>query len=317
MRLALSAPLRLPTALLAAARRFRRSDLVYVNTSVVIDHAVVSRFFPGRAILHVHEIPERNALFAFRILLRWSKARIVFNSKATRNAFDLPPSATSCVIYNGIAVEAAEPVQAFDGIRPLRVLMLGRISRIKGQEVLIEAVARLPRSVRQSISVRIVGNAFEDEAREDGLRRLITEKGLDGVISLLPFVADPTDHYRWADVVAVPSRRPESLGRVAIEAMAHGRPPIVSAIGGLTEIVEDGSTGWVVPPGDIESLADALAKIIRSPVSWRHFPQAAHARYLSLFSEGAAAEKIAMLIGEMLAEAERDPARGEVIAAVK
>ncbi len=82
---------------------------------------------------------------------------------------------------------------------------------------------------------------------------------------MLPFVPDPSEHYRWADIVTVPSRRPESLGRVAIEAMAHGRPPLVSAIGGLVEVVIDGETGWHVPPGDAAALAGKLREIILRP----------------------------------------------------
>ena len=81
------------------------------------------------------------------------------------------------------------------------------------------------------------------------------------VVSVEPFAADTAPLYRWADVVVAPSKLPESLGRTAIEAMAFGRPALVSAIGGLTEVVADGETGWHVPPGDADALAARLADI--------------------------------------------------------
>jgi glycosyltransferase involved in cell wall biosynthesis len=94
----------------------------------------------------------------------------------------------------------------------------------------------------------------------------------------------------------VPSRRPDSLGRVAIEAMAHGRPPVVSAIGGLTEVVEHQQTGWLVPPGDPAALATQLQAIVAEPELWHDFVRNGRARYESMFSHGASTKAIAALV---------------------
>ena len=295
-RLATVGLLRLPGALLRAARRFAASDLVYVNTTVVADHLLVSRFFPGRAILHAHEIPEGVTRRVLRALMLWSGAEIVFNSRATRDAFALPSRRRASVIHNGIAGPAAPEPVTFDGTRPLRLLMLGRISRIKGQCVLLDALDALPAAVRARVEVRIVGSAFEDPDRERALAERIAASTGAARVHLLPFTADPAPHYRWADVVVVPSRLPESLGRVAIEAMAYGRPALVSGIGGLVEVVAHASTGWIVPPDDAPALAAALAGIVERPAAWRSYGAAARTRYETLFSEAAAAEAIAALV---------------------
>ncbi len=282
--------------MLRALRRIRASDLVYINTTVVADYLLAARLLPGRSIVHIHEIPEGAVLKVLRGLIRWSGADVVFNSHATARAYALPARANARVVYNGIAGPAAPNRGGYDGSRPLRVLMLGRISRIKGQDVLIEAVAALPEALRRRIELRIVGSAFEDDARERALADRIVAAGLAEQVSLEPFVADPAPLYRWADVVTMPSQRPESLGRVAIEAMAYGVPPLVTAIGGLPEVVEHGRTGWIVPPGGPEPITRALADMLADPAAWRGFGQAARVRYEALFSEASAADGIAAAV---------------------
>lgn len=300
-RLATLGLLRLPLALYRAARRLADCDLVYVNTTVVADYLLAARLFPGRAILHVHEIPEGMVRAALRELVRWSGAEVIFNSQATRAAFDLPESVRTRVIYNGIAGPAAPEPVTYDGTRPLRLLMLGRLSRIKGQEVLLDAIEAMPAALRDRIELRIVGSAFEDPAREEALAERVARSDMAGRMTLRPFDPEPSAHYRWADVVVVPSRLPESLGRVAIEAMAFGRPPLVSAIGGLVEVVEAGRTGWTMPPDDAAALAEAIAGIIADPASLAALAPAARARYERLFSEAAVADAFAALLKPRLA----------------
>lgn len=302
LRLATLGLATLPFAVARALWRLRRSDLVYVNTSVVADHLIAAGLSPGRTIVHVHEIPEGIVRTGLRAMLRWARPRVVFNSRATQRAFALPPTTWQRVVYNGIADPGGPKAMTYDGSRPLRLLMLGRISRIKGQDVLLQALSLLPPDLRGRVLLRIVGSAFEDAERERMLSSAIDAAGLAGQVVHLPFVADPDEHFRWADVVVVPSRLPESLGRVAIEGMAHGVPPLVSEIGGLPEVVENGTTGWVVPPGDAPALAAALAAIIARPQDWQAFPAAARRRYETVFGRDACAASFAACLGSVLRE---------------
>lgn len=300
-RLVVTGAVSLPRAVMRAAKRIARCDLVYVNTSVIVDYCLAARFFPGKVLQHIHEIPEGSTRTILRALALWSRSRLVFNSQATREAFAPPADRPWHVIYNGIAGPADWEPSGYDGARTLRVLMLGRINRIKGQEVLLAALAALPEHLREKVTVRIVGSAFEDETLEQALRDMVSTMKLDACVSVEPFLDDPAPLYRWADVVAVPSRRPESLGRVAIEAMAFGRPPLASAIGGLREVVADGVTGWLLPPGDPDALAQALREIIEAPGRLAPMTEAGRERYLSLFSEQAAAAAISGVVADMLA----------------
>jgi glycosyltransferase involved in cell wall biosynthesis len=293
LRLALLWPLLLPLALWRARRRLVNADLVYINTSVVLDYQMMARFFPGRCLLHIHEITTGRTRGVFRALALWSGARLVFNSRATRDSFAPPKGRPFDVIYNGIDGPVAPDPVNYDGARPLRLALIGRINRIKGQDVLLSALARLPQATRANFSVRLVGGAFENPALETKLREDVAAAGLQDIVSVEPFAPDTAPIYQWADVVVAPSKLPESLGRTAIEAMSFARPALVSAIGGLTEVVADGETGWHVPPGDAEALAQTLLLIVAAPGQWAPFARQARARYEALFSRRAAAEALA------------------------
>lgn len=293
--------LRIVPALWRAVRRLRAHDLVYVNTIVVIDYLLVARFFARKVVVHVHEIPEGLSLKILRLLLVWSRAEVVFNSRATQAAFNLPAHQAHHVVYNSTPSPSVSITNHYDGSRSLRLLMLGRINRIKGQDVLIEALALLPKEIVQRLEVRIVGGSFgNDASREAILRDSVRAAGLDAVVRFEPFHEDPSPLYQWAHVVLVPSKLTESLGRVAIEAMAFGRPPLVSAIGGLVEVVGDSVTGWHVPPNDPVALARKITDILMHPDHWRRFPAAARLRYEAMFSQGAIAKHIQAIIRNRL-----------------
>ena len=85
-------------------------------------------------------------------------------------------------------------------------------------DVLIEALALLPKAAAERLEVRIVGGSFGNDAkREAALRECVRVAGLESVVRFEPFCDNPAPFYQWADVVTVPSRLTESLGRVAIE----------------------------------------------------------------------------------------------------
>jgi glycosyltransferase involved in cell wall biosynthesis len=98
----------------------------------------------------------------------------------------------------------------------------------------------------------------------------------------------------------VPSKLPEPLGRVAIEAMSFGRPVIASEIGGLPEVVKDQVTGWLIPPGDPAVLAEAIRGIIERPQVWRGFGVAGRRRYEELFSAESIRKAFAAVIQSKL-----------------
>ena len=137
------------------------------------------------------------------------------------------------------------------------VLLPGRLTRWKGQHVLVEAMAKLNRP--DAVAV-IMGSG------RDGYRReLEAAAQRHGALASFRFVDDTADiaaAYMAADVVVSASTSPEGFGRVIVEAQAMGRPVVATAHGGAQETVVPGETGWLVPPGDAGALATTLATVL-------------------------------------------------------
>lgn len=137
------------------------------------------------------------------------------------------------------------------------VLLPGRLTRWKGQLVLIEAMARLR---RPGVHTVILGSGNPRYRRE--LEEAVTRSGAGPNFRFIDDCADIAAAYMLADVVVSASTSPEGFGRVIVEAQAMGRPVIATAHGGAQETIIPGETGWLVPPGDPAALAAALAHVL-------------------------------------------------------
>ena len=143
--------------------------------------------------------------------------------------------------------------------RPL-VMLPGRLTRWKGQEVLIDALAR---SARRDVVGVLVGAAQGRNRYARALERKAADLGVD--VRLVGDCADMPAALLLADVVVSASVKPEAFGRVVIEAQAMARPVIATDHGGSAETVEHGGTGWRVPPGDAVALAAAIDHVLAMP----------------------------------------------------
>jgi glycosyltransferase involved in cell wall biosynthesis len=164
------------------------------------------------------------------------------------------------VIASG--VDVPETIGVED--EPPFVLFAGRLSREKGVLELVEAANGIPLVVAGDGPLR---------NRVPGARGFVPH---DQLVRL----------YDRAAVVAVPSYR-EGFGVVCAEAMAHGRPVVASAVGGLLDLVVDGETGVHVPPGDVAALRSGLQRLLADPDLRRRMGKAGRARVRERFSWGA------------------------------
>lgn len=156
--------------------------------------------------------------------------------------------------------------------------MVARFDKVKGHEILLDAAARLKAAV-PGLRVRCAGEGRLLER----LRWQLKPAGLEGVVEFPGRVADKWSFMSACRVGVVPSLGSEAVSRAALEWMSLGRPVVASSVGGLPDIVEDGVTGLLVPPGDAKALAEALSSLLGDPGKAEALGRAGRARWESEF----------------------------------
>lgn len=212
-------------------------------------------------------------------LTRWAAKRttafIAANAAIKKQLETAFPRARVFLVPQGI--EGPEETSPMPGT-PL-VGVIARMDPVKGHVVLLDAALTLKGRV-PGLSVLCAGEGPQ-------LKRLswrLKPQGLDGVVRLLGRVPD-----RWAfladcRVGVVASIGSEAVSRAALEWMAAGRPLIATEVGGIPDLVEDGVTGLLVPPGDAAALAAAIKALLDDPAGAEAMGRAARARWENEFS---------------------------------
>lgn len=241
------------SALIAA----RRTGARFVTTY----HGTYNEGFPGKRLYN-------------SVMARGDRVIAIseFIAGIVRDRHGVPPDRLR-VILRGIDERLFDPARvSADRVDALRaawavpqdrpVIMLpGRITRWKGQGVLVEAMARLP---GDSVAL-LVGDSGAKAAFRQELEARIAALGLRDRVRLVGHGADMPAALLLADVMVHASTDAEAFGRTVIEAQAMERVVVASDLGGPRETVEDGLTGFRVPPGDPAALAAALARVLAMP----------------------------------------------------
>ena len=150
------------------------------------------------------------------------------------------------------------------------LLFVGRIQPLKRADVAIETLAELREGGGEPYRLVVVGGPSGPHG-EKSLQGLHDVADARGVREHVHFIAPQphellSSYYRAADVCIVPSRS-ESFGLVALEAAACGTPVVASAVGGLTTLVDQGHTGYLVDDPDPVAYADAVRKVFDEPLA--------------------------------------------------
>ncbi|TAJ72727.1 MAG: glycosyltransferase [Phenylobacterium sp.] len=143
-----------------------------------------------------------------------------------------------------------------------QILLAGRVTRIKGHLVIVEAARLLAARGRQDFQILFAGDHQGRTGYAAEVQAAIDAAGLGDAVKLVGHCDDMPAAYLLADFAILPTSVPESFGRAAVEPQAMGRPVIASNHGGVTETILDGTTGWLAPVDDAEAWADALARAI-------------------------------------------------------
>ncbi|MDX2233158.1 MAG: glycosyltransferase family 4 protein [Hyphomonadaceae bacterium] len=155
-----------------------------------------------------------------------------------------------------------------DDRRPI-VLLPARLTRWKGQPVLIEAAARIE-AARPGGAVFVLAGDSQGRAEYvSDLHALARKHGVEACVRIVGHLVDMPAALAAATVAVFPSTDAEAFGRAAVEAQAMGVPVIASRQGGLAETIADGDSGYLVPAGDAAALAAAIDRVLALPPDQR------------------------------------------------
>lgn len=246
-------------------------------------------------------------------LLYGLSSRVVLVARSLRSRFDWVRGAGKfAVIYNGVDTRefqtTSDPSRGLMealGIDGRRILIASftRVEPSKGQMQLIEACAAL-RHIGTDFHIVLAGEIAE-VAYAEHCRRRAQELGIGDRVAFVGHVDRAARFLAEVDIVAVSSVSGEAFPRTTIESMAAGRPVIVTAVGGAPEAVEEGVTGYIVAPGDVEALRDRVVRLAQDAPLRKQMGDAARDRAEALFSIAGNIQKTEALYGEILGSMNR------------
>jgi glycosyltransferase involved in cell wall biosynthesis len=194
-------------------------------------------------------------------------------------------------VYHGLDLERFAPSERLPSRRdgrsseePVRVLAVGRAVEKKGFDTLLAALARLPSSLAWHLT-HIGGGELRSSLRARtealSLTAKVTWRGAADQPAVLAA-------YRDADIFVLPSRVADNgdrdgLPNVLMEAQSQRLACISTTVSGIPELISDGQTGLLVPPGDVDALAAALSRLIADPIERRRLAEAGERRVRDRF----------------------------------
>jgi len=244
--------------------------------------AVMTAFMSGRTSLirtRADARPMRKKPFSSML---WGRTGgfIGANSRITeefRSVFG--SKARSAAILQGIADCAAKPAPKAGGYPTIGVI--GRLDPVKGHECAIKAFALISKELPQA-RLRIAGEDKNVKAAD--LKALCARLGVADRTEFYGLLPDIEKFMAGCDAGMVPSLGSEAVSRSAIEWQRAGRPVLASRVGGMEDLVENGTSGILLPPGDEQALSAALLRVLASPEKTREMGTAARGRYEALFT---------------------------------
>jgi glycosyltransferase involved in cell wall biosynthesis len=248
----------------------------------------------AKIVRHLHgRILEPRGLTPRNFSARGADAVVAVSRAVAKRVVDGPVR----VIYAGLPVPADGPPARWRSAQSEIIIgTAGRLVELKGIEYLLRAAATL-RHEFPTLRVEIAGSGPQREKLEEAAAHAdITEQvkflgWIDDLAAVLP---------RW-DIFAMPSLE-EGFPIAALDAMAAGLPVVATPVGGVPELIEDGKTGWLVPPRDAQALALRLRLLLANPELCLSVGAAAYARVRDHFNSAQMVKGFEQLYHELLDE---------------
>ena len=237
-----------------------------------------------------------------RILEGRSLAPVSFSAQGVDAVVAVSQSVANCVvdgdarvIYAGLSVPATVPPRRPAGTE-IVIGTAGRLVELKGIEYLLSAVSALKQEF-PNLRLEIAGSGPQHQKLES----IAAQSGLGERIKFLGWIDDISSVLTRWDIFVMPSLE-EGFPIAALDAMAAGLPLIATRVGGVPELIEDGTTGWLVPPRDVESLTSRLRILLSDPELRVKMGDSGYARVRDHFSTAQMTERFAELYDELLSK---------------
>jgi len=290
--------LRFPFEIAALARLVRAEgvDLVHVNGAYQFKAALGARLSGARVIWHLNDTMMPAAVrWAFRVVSSFCADAFIVAGERVRRYYLEPSVAGSrpvTEIHAPVDVERFAPAPPEDrgGVAGPLIGTVAHLNPTKGLEYFVEAAGEVRRR-HPGAHFEIVG-AELDSHREyaEGLRRRVTELGLDDALAFAGPTRDVAGFLRRCDICVFTSIA-EASPTAVWEALATGRPVVTTDVGSVSRHIRHGESGFIVPVGDVQGLASCVSTLIGDPETCREFGARARAhaeRELSLDRAAAA-----------------------------
>jgi len=196
---------------------------------------------------------------------------------------------------------AGKEEKIYENKKTSEIVYVGVLTPLKGIHFLIEAFSRIVKSFSEARLV-IIGKE-ENQEYANFLKKQVEELGLSKKVEFLPPMprGELARRVARACVLVLPSLS-EGLGRVVFEAMACGTPVIGSRVGGIPEMIQDGGNGFLVPPGDVDALAERLHWVLEHPDKAKYMGEQAREFAKKFFSPEAYLQGYAKLFNMALSK---------------
>jgi glycosyltransferase involved in cell wall biosynthesis len=247
------------------ARMIRRSgvDLVVTNSSVLVTPVLAARLSGVPVIVHARDVPGSTlAPLVFRVHGALAHTVIVITGRL-RPYFRWPGGARIVKLSDGVELPKASA--PYDDARPpaasrdvLRLCVIGGVDMRKGQDIAVEAVARL-RDTGVPAVLDVVGREIDAEFGA-AVRRRAEDLDIAPHVKFVGELTDVRSYLAEVDIVVAPSRD-EWTPLALMEAMAEQKPVVAADVGGVCEVISDRDTGLLIPPEDPSRLASAVSEI--------------------------------------------------------
>jgi len=271
---------------------FKIFDLIFINTLSCTPLILIFKLFGFRVVVHVHEILSNEDTFTHfinRLALRYSDSIIGVSKQVSTNMQNAycggKYGMKVSTIWNGID----DMLIRHERIENAKVILtlFGRIKQEKGQWLLLGAIALLPPYCASKAIFRFIGSplSLQDPGYHNWLDLVDKLRLSSGMhIEVINFVPDISTYLNETDVVLVPSIMQDPFPTVILEGLSAAKIVVASDRGGSTESIDQGLTGILFNPADVQSLKTILSELILNFDDYSDMQKNARSSYLEKFT---------------------------------